>query len=173
MKPGRLVGLLFAFALAMVIVSCGVDQSATPSEQAADFSPTGIAGNLLKCTPSGYAFSGMTIGPSGGTIKVGKHKLEIPRGALSRNVFIRMEMRADTTNSVQLLPEGLTFNRGKPATLTLNYDNCGLVSSLLPRKIAYTTNSLQILRLLPSLDDKLKKKVSTNLDHFSRYAVAW
>lgn len=176
MKARRLIGLMFAIALAMVTISCGIDQAASPSGEQALGGPqlsANVLGKLVKCTPTGYAYSGMTIGPAGGTIKAGKHTLEIPRGALSRTVFISMKMGADTTNSVQLLPEGLVFNRGKPATLTLNYDNCSLVSSLLPRKIAYTTNNLQILQLLPSLDDKLKKKVSTSLEHFSRYAVAF
>jgi hypothetical protein len=40
-------------------------------------------------------------------------------------------------------------------------------------QVAYTTDDLQILELLQSVDDPEAKEVSAELPHFSRYAVAW
>jgi hypothetical protein len=78
---------------------------------------------------------------------------------------------SDPVVSVSFAPEGLTFAR--PARLTLSYAQCPLLPSLLPKHIAYTTNLLEILQLLTSVDDLLHRNVSAGLDHFSRYAVAW
>ena len=173
MKRIRLIGIS-TVALAVTVIACSADNSASGPSQSAqpDF---GLVNNLpkklMKCTPTGYAYSGSAIGPAGGTIRAGKHKLEIPRGALTRAVFISMTMSADTTNSVQLKPEGLVF--AKPVTLTLDYGNCSGLGTLLPKSIVYTDNLLRILLTLPSLDDKLSKKVSAPLQHFSRYAVAY
>jgi hypothetical protein len=55
----------------------------------------------------------------------------------------------------------------------MSYANCGRVTWLLPKRIAYTTDALLILELLASLDNPLARRVSADLDHFSTYAVAW
>ena len=72
-------------------------------------------------------------------------------------------------NSVRLSPEGLRFAR--PARLTMSYRNC--LTVLLPKRIVYTTEGLQVLRVLPSLDLDDLGTVSSPLDHFSRYVVAY
>lgn len=173
MKRTKLIGLLFSAALVATILGCSADSSTSgPTPSAPDFGLiSSIQKKLMKCTATGYGYSGSTIGPNGGTIKVGKHKLEIPRGALTRTVFISMTMSADTLNSVQLQPEGLVF--ATPVTLTLDYSNCTGLGLLLPKSIVYTDNQFHILQILTSLDDKVGKKVSAHLQHFSRYAVAY
>ena len=169
MKASRLIGLLFMTALAVVLIGCGTDGGSGPTP---DFNKGKIK-KLAKCTPqSTYIFVGKMIGPSGGSISAGKHKLEIPRGALRTTVFISMEIGSDTTNSVQMRPEGLVFAPARPAKLTLDYGNCASVG-VNPASIVYTTNQLQIIQMLLSIDDKQKKKVSAPLHHFSRYAVAY
>jgi hypothetical protein len=129
----------------------------------------GSVTDLLLCSPQPYDKETQTIGPKGGTIKVGSHQLQIPRGALSRSTTITAEQVRGTTNSVRFSPEGLHFD--KPAQLTMNYDNCALV--LLQKKIVYTNEKLKILEVLGSLDLFKKKTVSAPIDHFSRYAVAY
>ena len=134
---------------------------------------TGIGTGLLGCTPLPYAVTEQTVGAAGGTIVVGPHRLVIPAGALAAPVLITAEAPSDTVNSVRLLPHGLAFAPGKPARLTLSYANCSLVGQLLPKRIVYTTDLLQILQWLISLDQPLGRRVSTHLEHFSRYAIAW
>jgi hypothetical protein len=44
---------------------------------------------------------------------------------------------------------------------------------LLPKRIAYTTDQLQILYYLLSLDNLLSKDVTGTVNHFSAYVIAW
>jgi hypothetical protein len=125
--------------------------------------------DLLVCSSEKYQVKSATIGPKGGTINVGNHTLEIPKGALGRDVKITAEQMSGKTNSLRFSPEGLRFE--KPAQLTMSYENCALV--LLQKKIVYTSEKLKILEVLRSLDLFKKKSVSAPIDHFSRYAVAW
>jgi hypothetical protein len=134
---------------------------------------TDIGSGLLACQPLPYAINTVTIGPEGGTISVGPHSLRVPAGALTEPVAITAEAPVGQVNSVKLMPEGLQFAPGKPATLTLSYANCPLLGRVLPKRIAYTTDLLAILSYVLSVDDLLAKKVTGNLEHFSRYVVAW
>jgi hypothetical protein len=78
--------------------------------------------------------------------------------------------RGGVLNSVRFSPEGLRFE--KPAVLTMTYDNCALV--LLQKKIVYTDEKLKILEVLTnSIDLFRKKSVQAEIDHFSRYALAY
>ena len=126
---------------------------------------------LLACTPLPYDSVTQTIGPEGGTIQVGAHTLWVPPGALDTAVSITAVAPSDTVNHVRFQPEGLTFQQ--PAALVTGYGNCDLLGSTLPKRIAYTTDALQILDYLPSLDDRESQTVRGWLRHFSEYAVAW
>jgi hypothetical protein len=135
----------------------------------------GVVGGLLKitglltCQEQQYASTYQTVGSQGGTIRIGKHALVIPKGALRKNVRIRAEQMQGPTNSVRFSPEGLQFQ--KPATLLLNYQNCENVET--PKAVVYTTEEFKILEVLRSLDLLNKQTVTAPIDHFSRYAVAF
>jgi hypothetical protein len=166
-----LVAGLIAFAAA----SCG-DNLPTATAPAAEPTPLLVGDllggvGLLRCTPMPAASASKVIGPAGGSIQVGPHVLVIPPGALSQSVTIRAEAPSDYVNSVRLYPEGLRFNSA--ASLTMSYANCNLLGRLLPKRIAYTTEGLNILSYLLSIDNIFKKNVTGRLEHFSRYAVAW
>jgi len=124
---------------------------------------------LLTCSTQPYAQTTAVVGPAGGTITVGAHKLVIPAGALSARVTITAEQVSGTVNSVRFKPDGLQF--AKPAALTLSYGNCLL--SVLPKKVVYTNEQLKILQLMPSVDQQSKQRVTGSINHFSRYAVAY
>ena len=124
---------------------------------------------LLTCTSEPYAIATKRIGRSGGTITVGRHKLVVPAGALSRTVTITAERMPGRANSVRFGPEGLEFQR--PAQLTLSYSNC--ISLPLPKRVVYTDERLSILELILSRDSARSKSVTGTIDHFSRYAVAY
>lgn len=125
--------------------------------------------HLLSCSPQPYASTTRVLGPSGGSIVIGTHRLVIPAGALNSQRTIRAEQVTGRVNSVRFSPEGLTF--AKPAKLTLSYSNCSPL--LVLKKIVYTDELLRILELIPSLDDLRTKTVTGDIRHFSRYAVAW
>jgi hypothetical protein len=125
--------------------------------------------DLLLCSPQEYEKVTKTIGPKGGTINVGSHTLVIPKRALSENVRITAEQMKGKTNSVRFSPEGLRFQ--EPARLTLDYENCALV--LVQKKVVYTDEKLRILEVLRTIDLFKKKQARAEIDHFSRYAVAY
>jgi hypothetical protein len=125
--------------------------------------------DLLVCRAQPYAVTTSAVGPKGGTIVVGQHKLVIPRGALSSSVTITAEQVQGSVNSVRFSPEGLRFE--KPAQLTMSYQNCLVV--LGSKRIVYTNELLKILDILNTKDATRDKTVTSPIDHFSRYAVAY
>jgi hypothetical protein len=174
MKATRILFSLVSGAAALTI-SCGnpsPTEDAAASAPRADLlgSPLGGMG-LVGCSPLPYDSVTQTIGPAGGTIVVGPHHLTIPAGALSQSVTITAVAPSDTINLLQFKPQGLEFAR--PALLAMSYANCGLVTHVLPGHIAYTTDALQILELIPGLDLILSQQVEAPIHHFSHYAVAW
>jgi hypothetical protein len=134
---------------------------------------TGLLKGLLSCSPLPQSSASAVIGSQGGTITMGPHSIYFPPGAVGRSVTITAEVVSDSVNSVRLLPEGLKFASGRPAILTLSYSNCTLLGSLIPKKIVYTDEGLDILQILTSFDNIFTRKVTSPLDHFSRYAVAY
>jgi len=133
--------------------------------------PSVTATGLVRCTPLAPDSVSQTIGPLGGALAVGPHRLFIPPGALDAPVEITAVVPADTVNRIRFEPQGLTFNRS--ASLTMSYANCGALTSLVPKQIAYTGDALTILELLPSVDILFARVVTGRLQHFSDYAIAW
>ena len=130
--------------------------------------PTG----LLKCSNLPYDSSTVTIGPLGGTISAGPHWLTIPAGAVLSPTAITMTApTGQGVNAVKFKPAGLHFVT--PAVLSMSYSNCSLLGILLPKRIAYTDDNLNIISYLLSLDNLLSSRVTGKLNHFSEYAVAW
>ncbi len=76
-----------------------------------------------------------------------------------------------TATATQTVGPGLVFQRA--ATLTMSYANCNLLGTILPKRIAYTTDALAILSYVLSLDNLFGKYVTGRLNHFSNYAIAW
>ena len=175
MKPTRLVVVTLCLSLAL---ACS-DHSPTAARQEAPLSPQadligGLLGatGLVKCSALPYASSTATIGPAGGTISAGPHKLVIPPGALAQVTTITMTAPSGLgVNAVKFQPEGLQF--AVPAVLTMSYANCGVVGVLLPKHIAYTDDNLNILYYVLSLNNILSTGVTGKVNHFSDYVVAW
>lgn len=169
----RLSALGLALVLALV-VSCTTSDSA-PTEPSVAVGTLNVndgalqTSGLLTCQAQRYVVASKTIGPDGGSLSIGRHKLEIPRGALASKVTITGEQVSGAVNSVRLSPEGLRF--AKPARLVLSYRNCASVR--LRKRVAYTNELLRILELPPSKDYPEYEYVTGGIDHFSRYAVAY
>jgi len=180
-----LIALGVGLTLALAALSCGSSDlpTAEPSTQSVVSAnsnlellnpTTGLPGTgLLACRIEPYAITKKTIGPAGGQIQVGRHVLVIPAGALSAPTLITAEAPSDPVASVRFSPEGLHFKEGSPARLTLDYSNCPLGRLQILKRIAYTTEQLNILSYLLSRDNLLLQRVSGDVEHFSRYAVAW
>jgi hypothetical protein len=190
MRVPRLISRSFAFVAlassALLVQSCrdagpvappvaSIQSSANLDLLGGTLSTLSKVGNLvnaLTCSRLPAYSAGALIGKDGGTIQVGPHEVTIPRGALSGPVYITATSPSEKVARVTLQPHGLQFD--KPATLTMSYAHCTVVSSLLPKKIAYVQGgTLELINYLPSLDNLLQKEVSAKLDHFSDYVLSW
>jgi len=165
-----LLGLILGLSLGIGCTNGDFPTETSVELSAADnLNVSPVTAVLLLCEPQPYLSTAKVIGSKGGNIRVGKHALSIPAGALSQDVVIVAEQVSGSTNSVRFSPDGLTFT--KPAALTMTYDNCMSVPA--QKSIVYTTERLGILERLSSLDKGPNKIVTSEIDHFSRYAVAY
>jgi len=176
MKSTRLWPALLLGAAGALTVGCGdrsplgvASQAPTPHSDLIGglFAPTG----LLTCRPLPYDSRSQTVGPDGGTIQIGAHQLVIPAGALVSPTLITAVTPSGPGNAVRFQPEGLQFEQ--TAYLTMSYANCDLLGSLAPKRIAYTTDALDILEYLRSADNRFAQQVTGEVHHFSVYAIAW
>ena len=175
MKAARLLVVVLLVCTLGLSSACSDRSPTAPQPQAPSSSllgwllgPTG----LLSCSNLPYDSTTKTIGILGGSLSVGPHTLIIPPGALLRPTTITMVLPTGlNVNAVKFKPAGLQFLT--PAALKMSYANCSLLGKLLPKQIAYTTDNLQILYYLLSIDNLLSKYVTGKLNHFSDYAIAW
>lgn len=183
MKLSRLSFIGAFLLLAVVATSCGENSPTAPATPTAAIAPAPEGEllelltpltrplGLLTCRPLAEDWETKWIGPLGGVIEVGPHRLVIPAGALENWVRITAHMPTSRQNRVEFWPHGLEFE--KTTFLTMSYANCDLLGILLPKKIAYTDGGLNILYLLQSIDNIFTKKVTGKLNHFSDYAISW
>jgi hypothetical protein len=135
----------------------------------------GLLGGLLRLVGSVLHLVVDIIGLDGGILRLDKHELVVPAGAVLQPTLFQMEK----VRSRQIVVDLTATRNGrdvgergfeKPVTLTLSYD--GLRVS--------DPSKLFILRVmpdgrherLPSVVDRENKTVSAELDHFSKYAMA-
>ena len=178
----RFLGAAACVFGAATVLICTGDTTAPDTEPVFEAAPSPASG-LEQCEPQPYAVSSARIGPSGGTLRVGRHMLRIPAGSLKKSVRLTMEAPSDTLNYVVFQPEGLTFDPAHPPTLTMSYRNC-------PRalrdkdalEIVYVDDALQNVLETTELvsADTTNAAVHARLRHFStyvlrksRYAVAY
>ncbi len=124
---------------------------------------------LLTCDPLAYDADTKIIGPEGGDISIGPHKLSIPKGALKEYVLITGEMPVSLLVSVKLSPHGLRFK--KSPELMLSYKHCDR-SPQFEERVVYLDDLNRIVEW-PKSKDSAAGEVFARISHFSRYAVAW
>ncbi len=165
-----------ALAVAVTVCTLACDPSPVgielppPALQASRLQSQATAGSLVRCTPLPYDSVTQAIGPEGGTLTVGIHKLVVPPLALTNTVNITAVAPSDTVNLVRFGPNGLVFQH--PAFLVMSYANCKVRLIDSPR-IAQVTDGLDLLAYVLSLNDFLTKRVIGQLNHFSGYAMSW
>ena len=171
--------LALAAATTLVATSCG-DAPVAPSPDAAPSFTVSVAPELLSGVTSvldpfvtcrALPLTSVTklIGSDGGVIVAGPFALTVPRGALTGNVSITAKVVPGTVNRVHFEPAGLRFS--KPTILAMSYANCQV--SPAPKRIAYVSDSLDVLEYLPSYDSQLLRTVFGVVEHFSDYVIAW
>lgn len=126
--------------------------------------------DLLRCEPLEYAADAEVIGPKGGSLNIGPHKLVVPAGALTEEQLIVGTSPMGSLVQVQFGPHGLQFL--KSASLSLSYSHC-LAPSNFQFRLVYVDSGLRITELPPSKDRKGQDQVDGYIDHFSGYMIAY
>jgi hypothetical protein len=182
---------IVALMLAAVVLTSCADDHAPPAGPApvavdslqADLSllgdlvggVTGTVGSLantlglVSCNVTTTHSGSAEIGPLGGVLRVGPHRLTVPPRALSQRVRISAVAPRGQYVQIKFEPQGLQFQR--PTLLTMSYSECSLLSPL-RLKIVYVNDKLQILEVLPTLVSVLTRTANAPVDHFSRYMLA-
>jgi hypothetical protein len=162
-----------ALAAALAGVSACAD---TPVVPKAPPRPDGlVASSLLQsarpgplpCTKRESETKSVVIGPEGGTLHVGGHRLVVPAGALSKPTLITGTVPAGTTATIVFAPEGLKFKI--PATLVMSVSGCE--STITDPHIRYIDDEGRSLEQLPTVYDRKRRELTAPLFHFSGYQV--
>jgi hypothetical protein len=175
MKRSGMVKLLLLAAFPAMALGCRSDATG-PSQQVSETAVASASlsplGTVASCTAQPYAKATKVIGPQGGQLQAGKHKFTVPAGALLGSVQVTMETVSGTTRSVRFSPEGLVFHPLHQPTLKLDSKGCKLPLGK-KAKVAWTTEQLLILQILRTSTDSVNATANADLQHFSRYALAW
>lgn len=126
---------------------------------------------LLRCDPLAYTGAAQIVGPNGGDIRVGAHTLHVPRGALPWNAVITVEAPSGLEVGLEFSPKGVGF--AQKLVLELDYKHCNVPDSLAPLRGAWVSDSGAVLEFPSSVDNRQGGTLSVELDHFSKYAVAY
>lgn len=178
---------ILALALAAVTLTSCADDRAPTEPVAPAIAPdpsilgdliggvTGTVGGLVDqlglvtCNVRTTHTASADIGPMGGVLWVGPHRLVVPPYALRERVRISAVAPKGQYVQIQFEPEGLQFR--KPTLLTMSYSECSLLSPL-RLKIVYVNDRLEILEVLPTVTSLLTRTANAPVDHFSRYMLA-
>jgi hypothetical protein len=187
MLATRRFASLFAITLAAVVLTSCADDHTPPTAPVVQVAPdpsligdvlggvTGTVGGLanqlglVSCNVRTTHTASEEIGPEGGILWVGPHRLYVPPKALRERVRISAIAPRGNYVQVQFEPAGLEFHR--PTLLSLSYRDCSLFSPWRLR-VVYVDDTLEILEVLPTLTSILTRTANAPVDHFSRYMLA-
>lgn len=164
----RIHRFLACVLFATLVSGCASELTApdTPTMAQAVASPS-----LTPCKPLPEATAAGWIGPKGGILRAGPHSLKVPPTALNTTVFITLEAPSSSVNQVGVEPQGLKFNDGTAAYLTVSYENCSVPPGS-QEQIVKVSEKLTVLQTIPSVMDPATQTVEGKLLLFSDYALS-
>jgi len=105
-----------------------------------------------------------TIGPEGGELDIGPHRLYVPPGALTKRTTLSAMVDAGPSVVIHFYPTGLQFQ--KPAGLVFDASSCGSVPNVL-----YLDEQGGLLEEIQAVYSNWWHRIAAPLDHFSNYAL--
>ncbi len=120
----------------------------------------------LNCIPREPAHGSAVIGPAGGVLDIGTHRLIVPAGALTENVLISGTVPEGKPLEIDLQPHGLQFR--KAAGLILDASSC---TSVPP--IVYIIDQYNLGPPVLGFYSNWWKAIACPIWHFSGYMVAF
>ena len=153
---------------AILVSGCASELAAPDSPAIAD---AVASPSLTSCKPLPAAFASGWIGPKGGILRAGPHLLKVPAAALNTTVFVTLEAPSSSINQIGLEPQGLKFNEGTGAYLTVSYENCSAPPGT-GQQVVRVSAQLKVLQVAPSVMDPATLTVEGKLLLFSDYALS-
>jgi hypothetical protein len=129
--------------------------------------PAAVAGTFvpLNCVPKELSEGSARIGPAGGILQIGNHRLIVPSGALTETVVISGTVPAGKPFEVDLQPHGLQFR--KAAGLILDASSCTEVPT-----IVYIVDQFNLGPPIAAFYSNWWKAIACPIWHFSGYMIA-
>ena len=163
-------------AAALLTAACAESEKAA-SPQAPSAALVGSSGaTLVECpTNQTEAASGVVTPLLGGTVAVGGFSITLPAGAVLEPTTITVTVPASRYLEVDIRADGQEhFQFLQTATVTLDYSRCGRGNiDLKPLTVWYIDAATkQLLENMPSVDDKLLRRITFTTSHLSGYALA-
>jgi hypothetical protein len=119
----------------------------------------------LNCTPRVTYQGSAVIGPEGGVLQVGPHRLIVPAGALTGKVLISGTVPEGRDFEIDLQPHGLQFK--KAAGLILDTSSCTDVPTII-----YVVDQIEVGDLIPATYSTWWRAFACPIWHFSGYMIA-
>ena len=166
------------------LTACGTSDTVAPREapppvgsasQQGPTNPPGLKGapqiietrgGMKGCQPRDAQYGTATIGPSGGELDAGPHRLIIPPGALNVTVVMSATVPEGGAPTIIFEPHGLQFK--KPAGLILDASNCFDVPN-----VVYINEIGVVSDPIAATYSTWWHTIAAPIDHFSGYAVAF
>jgi hypothetical protein len=165
---------LLAVPIALLFASCTSDAPNGPLAPSQASRSVSAAPVLIDCPATVDSTSSAMLGLLGGTLRVGRHHLDAPFGAITSLLGFRAEVRSSRYREVDFSAYGwssYTFSR--PVQITLDYSRCPAASiegkTLHVLYIDPITKT--ILQDLGGYDDRSSRTITTSTDHLSDYAI--
>ena len=117
------------------------------------------------CVPKESSRGSAVIGPNGGVLEIGTHRLIVPAGALSERVLISGTVPEGKPFEIDLQPHGLQFR--KAAGLILDATSCTNVP-----EIVYIIDEFNLGPPIPAYYSAWWKAIACPIWHFSGYMIA-
>jgi hypothetical protein len=169
-RPTRLFSIVTSLLGSALFLGCSEAPTAPLQPQLAIARPKpGAPVELTPCNQP-YAVTSGVIGPHGGMLKAGGHRLWVPAGALKKSVLITMEIPAGSINRVVVRPEGLAFSKSNPLHLVMSYTDCEIDPGA-SQQIGRYNEAAGTVEVTPSDTDPVSQTVDGSLYYLSDYVL--
>lgn len=125
---------------------------------------------MLRCEPQSRVSETRVVGPKGGTINIGPHRLVVPPGALLSDVSITGTAPPNPAVNLEFAPHGLQFL--EPVEMQVDYKQ-RIVPETAELGVTYMLDGWYAVEKMPSSDARKDKKITALTDHFSGFTVTW
>jgi hypothetical protein len=169
---------ILALAL-LVLGGCTSDSLTAPEltpnlsrRSESDDRPTRV---VMCPTTQSYRTSGM-LGPEGGTLQVGGHRLTVPAGVLTEMTRFTLRAPAGPEVKLELYAGGARhYQFSSPVAVTISYDRCTRQHQPRAAVTAWYVDDggQEFIERMGGRDDRNRMEITFQTSHFSTYLVAY